>query len=252
MGKLYGGAGKWGVSLGSTDYVYGIRRKDWKNDGIKGSFDSGLFGGQTGGKFGKISYFNMVNFNDGLNALDTDLDFIEMDPSDYEGKPLPQSISDAATSVPLYVGQSIIVNKNKGFYPRTRQGSYPFAIPGLEMCSFGSQVIGVQNDLVETFFRRTSSNPYNFTNLSASTYHTTLSFIAKPRNITATRANPIKEGLLTVTFKYNKSVAESTINWSKEGGDWASSYNYNSFVVRERTDYGLSYTHALPDPVVSY
>ena len=82
--------------------------------------------------------------------------------------------------------------------------------------------------LVETFFRRTSSNPYNFTNLSASTYHTTLSFIAKPRNITATRANPIKEGLLTVTFKYNKSVAESTINWSKEGGDWASSYNYNS------------------------
>jgi len=249
-GKLYGGAGKWGITLGSTDFVYGIRRKDWKNDGINGSFDAGISadGGQSSGK---ISYFDMVNYNDGANALNTDLDFIELDPTDYENRMLPKSISNLATNVPLYVGQSILTNKNKGFYPRTREGSYPFAIPGLEMCSFGSQVIAVQNDIVETFFRRTSTTPYNFTNLSASTYHTSLSFIAKPRTIKASRANPIKEGLLTVTFKYNKSIAESTIDWGMNA-DWASSYNYNNFVVRERTDYGLSYTHALPDPVVSY
>ena len=120
------------------------------------------------------------------------------------------------------------------------------------MCSFGSQVIAVQNDIIETFFRRTSVTPYNFTNLSADTYQTTLTFVAKPRTMKSTRANPIKDGLLTVTFKYNKSIAEgSTIDWGKTG-DWATSYNYNNFVVREKKDYGLTYTHALPDPVVSY
>jgi len=251
FGKLYGGAGKWGITLGMSDYVYGIRRKDWHKDGINGNFDGGIIAGQ-GQRFPHLSSFDMVNYNDGNNALNTDLDYIAIDPTDYEGRPLPTSITNKGVTVPLYLGQTIEVSKNRGFYPRTFLGSYSFAVPLLEMCSFGSQVIAVQNDIIETFFRRTSTTPYNFTNLSADTYQTTLTFVAKPRTIKSTRANPVKDGLLTVTFKYNKSIAEgSTIDWGKTG-DWATSYNYNNFVVREKKDYGLTYTHALPDPVVSY
>jgi len=241
FGKLYGGAGKWGVTLGITDYVYGIRRSDWKRDGIDGNFDSGIIAG-SGSRFTKVSYFDMVKYNDGKNALNTDSDFITIDPTDYEGRPLPTSITNQGVTVPLYLGQSIEVSKNKGFYPRTHLGGYPFAIPLLDMCSFGSQSIAVQNDIIENFFRRTSLTPYSFTNKDGSdNYRTTLSFVAKPRTMKSTRSNPIKDGLLTVTFKYNKSVAEgSSIDWGKTG-NWSSSYNYNNFVVREKKDYGLTY-----------
>mgnify|MGYP003630268360 CR=1 FL=1 len=234
-GKLFGGSGKWGITLGMTDFVYGIRRRDWKNDNIRGSFDSGVIQG-NGNISTKNTYFDLVGYSDGLPATNSDYDFIEVDPGEYEGLVLPTSTDNNASNVPLYVGVSIKTSKNKGFYPRSRVGSYPLSIPGLEMCSFGSQAIAVQNDIIESFFRRTSGSPYQLTDKDGSdNYRTSLTFIAKPRNIKSTRSNPVKGAEITVTFKYNKSVAEDrTIDWGL--GQFTNNYNYNNFVVKERSD----------------
>tara|TARA_R110002126_G_scaffold171898_5_gene320668 strand:- start:117 stop:1154 length:1038 start_codon:yes stop_codon:yes gene_type:complete len=234
-GKLFGGAGQWGLTLGMGDFVYGIRRRDWFNDTINGVFDSGIVQG-NGSQTPVISYFDMVSFMDGSNALNTDNDFIEVDPGSYEGLNAPVAVTNNSTIVPLYPGMSIVTKHNRAFYPRTRTGSYPLAIPLLEMCSFGVQPMLVQNDIVESFFRKTTLSPYQFTNKDEyDNYRTTLSLIAKPRNITTSRSNPVKDAEITITFKYNKSVAEDrTIDWSLS--QFNNSYGYNSFVVRERPD----------------
>lgn len=322
-GKLYGGAGKWGVSINATDFVYGIRRRDWHSDGIDGKFDSGILDG-TGQQKGKISYFDFVKYNDGEKAINSDFDFIECDPSYYEGTQLPVSTSNRTTTVPLYPGVSILTNKNKAFYPRVRKGTFPMAVPLLELCAFGSDMVGVQSDLVNAFFTKTYTNPYLFTNKgngqiltlgnvgaadasrtlgtytirvgdystgasganaifivtvtaggaasvtlvqggdsfianetitvpdaelggggaasltfdaltvnATEDYSTVLTLSAKPRNIKGTKANPVKEGVITVRFKYNKTIAEdTTIDWNL-AGNWSTSYNYNSFIVKE-------------------
>ena len=322
-GILYGGAGKWGVSVNATDFVYGIRRKDWHSDGINGKFDSGILDGSGQAK-GKISYFDYVKYNDGEKATNKDLDFIECDPSYYEGTQLPVSSSNRTTNVPLYPGVSIMTNKNRGFYPRVRNGSFPMSVPLLELCSFGTNMIATQSDLVNAFFTTTYTNPYLLTNKgngqiltvgnvgvadaarvvgtyrikigdyttagsganaifvvtvvtggaatvtliqegdsfivnetinvpdanlgaggaaaltfdaltinSSEDYSTVLTLSAKPRNIRGTKSNPVKEGLMTVRFKYNKTIAEdTTIDWNL-AGNWSTNYNYNSFVVKE-------------------
>tara|TARA_R110000824_G_scaffold311009_1_gene498234 strand:- start:162 stop:713 length:552 start_codon:yes stop_codon:yes gene_type:complete len=178
----------------------------------------------------------MVSFMDGQNAINTDYDFIEVDPGSYEGLNIPVAVTNNSTIVPLYPGISIITNHNRAFYPRTRTGSYPLAIPILETCSFGTKPISVQNDIIESFFRKTTLSPYQFTSKDGSdNYRTTLSLIAKPRNITTSRSNPVKDAEITITFKYNKAVAEDrTIDWSLS--QFNSSYGYNSFVVKERFD----------------
>ena len=198
------------------------------------------------------------------------------------------------------------------------------AVPLLELCAFGPDMVGVQSDLVNSFFTKTYTNPYLFTNkgngqiltlgnvgaadasrtlgtytirvgdystagsganaifivtvtaggaasvtlvqggdsfvanetitvpdaelggggaanltfdaLTINTtedYSTVLTLSAKPRNIRGTKSNPVKEGLLTVRFKYNKTIAEdTTIDWTL-AGNWSTGYNYNSFVVKE-------------------
>ena len=239
-GKLYGGAGKWGVTFGMTDFVYGIRRRDWFNDTIDGQFDAGIVLG-NGTQSPTISYFDMVSYMDGKSALNTDNDFIEVDPGTYEGLNIPVSVSKSSSQVPLYPGISIVTSKNRAFYPRVKDGSFPLAIPLLELCSFGTQPILVQNDIVESFFRKTSSSPYNFTVKDGSdNYRTTLTLTAKPRHIKSSRSNPVKDAEITVTFKYNKSVAEDrTIDWSLS--QFTSDYNFNSFVVKERFDNSIAH-----------
>jgi hypothetical protein len=64
--------------------------------------------------------------------------------------------------------------------------------------------------------------------------------VAKPRNIKTSRSNPVKDAEITITFKYNKSVAEDrTIDWSLS--QFNSNYNYNSFVVKERFDNSIAH-----------
>ncbi len=239
-GKLFGGAGQWGVTLGMSDFVYGIRRRDWFNDTINGTFDSGIVQG-NGSQSPVINYFDMVSFMDGKSAINTDNDFIEVDPGSYEGLNAPVAVTNNSTVVPLYPGISIVTNHNRAFYPRVRTGSFPLAIPLLEMCSFGTQPIEVQNDIIESFFRKTSISPYQFTSKDGSdNYRTTLTLVAKPRNIKTSRSNPVKDAEITITFKYNKSVAEDrTIDWSLS--QFNNSYNYNSFVVKERFDNAITH-----------
>ena len=68
---------------------------------------------------------------------------------------------------------------------------------------------------------------------SSEDYSTVLTLSAKPRNIRGTKSNPVKEGLMTIRFKYNKTIAEdTTIDWNL-AGNWSTNYNYNSFVVKE-------------------